>query len=131
MNTCAIKRLLAPRSIALLGGAWADAVAADSRAIGYTGELWRVHPKRPSTPETPYYRSIDELPGSPDATFVAAPNTEVPNIAKALVRRQAGGFVCFAAGFSETATDQGNLLTHELIASAGDLPFFEIGRAHV
>ena len=124
MNTCAIKRLLAPRSIALLGGAWADAVAAASRAIGYTGELWRVHPKRPSTPETPYYRSIDELPGSPDATFVAAPNTEVPNIAKALVRRQAGGFVCFAAGFSETATDQGNLLTHELIASAGDLPFF-------
>jgi acetate---CoA ligase (ADP-forming) len=123
-TTSAIKRLLAPRSIALLGGAWADAVAAASRAIGYTGKLWRVHPKRPSTPETPYYRSIDELPGSPDATFVAAPNTEVPNIAQALVRRQAGGFVCFAAGFSETATDQGNQLTHELVASAGDLPFF-------
>jgi acetate---CoA ligase (ADP-forming) len=124
MNTSSIKRLLAPRSIALLGGAWADAVAAASRAIGYTGELWRVHPKRPSTPETPYFRSIDELPGSPDATFVAAPNTEVPNIAQALVRRDAGGFVCFAAGFSETATDQGNQLTRELVASAGDLPFF-------
>ncbi len=124
MTTSAIKRLLAPRSIALLGGAWADAVAAASRAIGYTGELWRVHPKRPSTPETPYFRSIDELPGSPDATFVAAPNTEVPNIAQALVRRQAGGFVCFAAGFSETATDQGNQLTRDLVASAGDLPYF-------
>jgi acyl-CoA synthetase (NDP forming) len=124
MNTSAIKRLLAPRSIALLGGAWADAVAAASRAIGYTGELWRVHPKRPSTPEATYFRSVDELPGSPDATFVAAPNTEVPNIARALVRRDAGGFVCFAAGFSETATDQGNQLTRELVASAGDLPFF-------
>ena len=124
MTTSAIKRLLAPRSIALLGGAWADAVAAASRAIGYTGELWRVHPKRPSTPETPYFRSIDELPGSPDATFVAAPNTEVPNIAQALVRREAGGFVCFAAGFSETATDQGNQLTQDLVASAGDLPYF-------
>ena len=124
MNPSSIKRLLAPRSIALLGGAWADAVAAASRAIGYTGELWRVHPKRPSTPETPYFRSIDELPGSPDATFVAAPNTEVPNIAQALVRRDAGGFVCFAAGFSETATDQGNQLTRELLSGAGDLPFF-------
>ena len=124
MNTSSIKRLLAPRRIALLGGAWADAVAAASRAIGYTGELWRVHPKRPSTPDAPYFRSIDELPGSPDATFVAAPNTEVPNIAQALVRRDAGGFVCFAAGFSETATDQGNQLTRELVASAGDLPFF-------
>jgi acyl-CoA synthetase (NDP forming) len=124
MSASAIKRLLAPRSIALVGGAWADAVAAASRAIGYTGELWRVHPKRPSTPETPYFRTIDELPGSPDATFVAAPNTEVPNIAQALVRRDAGGFVCFAAGFSETATDQGDQLTHELVAAAGDLPFF-------
>src|SRR5580692_1072509 len=124
MNPSAIKRLLAPRSIALVGGNWADAVAAASRAIGYTGELWRVHPKRPSTSDTPYFRSIDELPGSPDATFVAAPNTEVPNIAQALVRRDAGGFVCFAAGFSETATDQGNQLTRELVASAGDLPFF-------
>ena len=124
MSTSAIKRLLAPRSIALLGGAWADAVAAASRAIGYTGELWCIHPKRPSTPDTIYFRSIDELPGSPDATFVAAPNTEVPTIAQALVRCEAGGFVCFAAGFSETATDQGNQLTRDLVASAGDLPFF-------
>jgi acetate---CoA ligase (ADP-forming) len=124
MTSSPIKRLLAPRSIALLGGAWADAVAAASRAIGYTGELWRVHPKRPSTPDTPYFRSIDELPGSPDATFIAAPNVEVPNIAAALVRRSAGGFVCFAAGFAETATEQGDRLTNELVASAGELPFF-------
>jgi acetyl-CoA synthetase len=124
MNASNIKRLLAPRSIALVGGAWADAVAAASRAIGYTGKLWRVHPKRPSTADAHYFRSIDELPGSPDATFVAAPNTEVPNIAQALVRRDAGGFVCFAAGFSETATDQGNQLTQDLVASAGNLPFF-------
>src|ERR1700722_12042610 len=102
MTTSPIKRLLAPRSIALLGGAWADAVAAASRAIGYTGELWRGHPKRPSPADTTHYRSVYELPGSPDATFVAAPNTEVSNVAKALVRRGAGGFVCFAAGFSET-----------------------------
>jgi len=124
LSTSRIKRLLAPRSIALVGGNWADAVAAASRAIGYNGELWRVHPKRPSTAETPYYRSIDELPGSPDATFVAAPNTEVPHIAASLVRRDAGGFVCFAAGFSETATDQGHQLTQELVTRAGQLPFF-------
>jgi acetyl-CoA synthetase len=124
MTASPIQRLLAPRSIALVGGAWADAVAAASRAIGYTGQLWHIHPKRPSTPDKPYYRSVDELPGSPDATFVAAPNVEVPAIAGALVRREAGGFVCFAAGFSETATEQGNRLTQELFASAGDLPFF-------
>jgi acetyl-CoA synthetase len=117
--TSRIQRLLAPQTIALVGSNWADAVEAASRAIGYTGTIWRVHPKRPG-----YFRSVDELPGSPDATFVAAPNTEVPHIAASLVKRDAGGFVCFAAGFSETATDLGQQLTHDLVARAGDLPFF-------
>src|SRR6266566_197509 len=68
MKDTSLNRLLAPRSIALIGGAWADAVAA--------------------------------------------------------ARRGAGGFVCFAAGFSETATDAGQRLTRQLLASAGELPFF-------
>lgn len=119
-----IQRLLAPESIALVGGAWADAVANASKAIGYSGKIWHIHPMRPSTADKPYYRSVDELPGSPDATFVAAPNVEVPEIARALVRREAGGFVCFAAGFSETAGVEGLRLTDSLLDSARGLPFF-------
>ena len=124
MRADLIQRLLAPRSIALIGGVWADAVAAASRAIGYDGQLWRVHPSRASTAQTPYYRSVDELPGAPDATFLAAPNREAPAIAAALARRGAGGFVCFAAGFSETATPEGDTLTAQLLESARELPFF-------
>jgi acetyl-CoA synthetase len=117
-------RLLAPRSIAMIGGAWADAAVAASRAIGYAGKIWRIHPLRPSSPETPYFRSVDELPGVPDAAFIAAPNREVPAIASALARGGAGGFVCFAAGFSETGASEGQRLTETLLASAADLPFF-------
>ena len=124
MNAGAMQRLLAPRSIALVGGAWADAALAASTVVGYTGEVWRVHPSRASSTAQRYFRSIDELPHAPDATFIAAPNREVPAIAAALARRGAGGFVCFAAGFSETATVEGERLTHELLASAGELPFF-------
>src|SRR5437763_182368 len=124
MNARAMQRLLAPRSIALVGGAWADAALAASAVVGYTGEVWRVHPSRASSTAQRYFRSIDELPRAPDATFIAAPNREVPAIAAALARRGAGGFVCFAAGFSETATLEGERLTHELLASAGELPFF-------
>ncbi|HEY2276392.1 MAG TPA: acetate--CoA ligase family protein [Steroidobacteraceae bacterium] len=120
----AMQRLLAPRSVALIGGEWADAVAAASHKIGYRGELWRVHPSRPSTPGQRYFRSVDELPGAPDAAFVAAPNHEVPAIAAALRARGAGGFVCFAAGFSETDSAEGRRLTDELLVSAADLPFF-------
>jgi acetate---CoA ligase (ADP-forming) len=124
MTAPSLQRLLAPRSVALVGGAWADAAFAASAVIGYTGEVWRIHPKRPSTAAQRYYRSVDELPAAPDAAFIAAPNHEVPAIAAALQRRGAGGFVCFAAGFSELATPEGDRLTRELIHAAGDLPYF-------
>jgi acyl-CoA synthetase (NDP forming) len=124
MSARALQRLLAPRSLALIGGTWADAALAASRVIGYAGEVWRIHPTRPSSDAQRYFRSVDELPAAPDAAFIAAPNREVPAIAAALARRGAGGFVCFAAGFSETATEEGHRLTRELLVSAGELPFF-------
>jgi acetyl-CoA synthetase len=119
-----IHRLIAPRSIVLIGaGAWTDAVAAGNTAIGYTGALWRIHPTRPSTAETTYYRSVADLPGVPDAAFIAVPNHEAPGVAGALAAHGTGGFVCFSAGFSETGTETGNLLTRELVGNAGALPF--------
>jgi acetate---CoA ligase (ADP-forming) len=124
MSAPSLQRLLAPRSVALIGGAWADAVFASCGVIGYSGEVWRIHPKRPSTDAQRYYRSVDELPAAPDAAFIAAPNHEVPAIAQALQRRGAGGFVCFAAGFSELATAEGDRLTRELTAASGELPYF-------
>jgi acetate---CoA ligase (ADP-forming) len=124
MSAANLKRLLAPRSIALVGGTWTDYAAAASRAVGFTGELWRVHPSRESTPAQHYFRSVAELPRAPDAAFVAAPARDVPGIAAALARGGAGGFVCFAAGFSETATPEGKRLTRELLTSAAGLPFF-------
>ena len=123
-NLRGIKRLLAPRTVALFGSGWADAVDAAGKVIGFSGETWRIHPTRPSTASVKYFRSVEELPGSPDASFVAAPAREVPSIASGLARRGAGGFVCFAAGFSETGTDDGRSLTAALVAGAGDLPFF-------
>jgi acetate---CoA ligase (ADP-forming) len=124
MSARNIQRLLVPRSLVLIGGAWTDAVAAGNRVIGYTGKVWRVHPSRPSTGNTTYYRSVEELPGTPDAAFVAVPSREVPMVAAALRKRDVGGFVCFAAGFSETATAQGERLTQDLVESAASVPFF-------
>jgi len=120
-----IRRLIAPRSIALIGAsAWTDAVAAGNAAIGYQGAIWRVHPTRASSSATTFYRSIGELPGSPDAAFIAVPNHEAPAVAAALAARGAGGFVCFTSGFSELGNDTGKRLTRELVEGAADLPFF-------
>jgi acyl-CoA synthetase (NDP forming) len=123
--TADIQRLIAPRSIALIGaGTWTDAVAAGNVSLGYQGTLWRVHPSRPSTATTTYYRSVAELPAAPDAAFIAVPNTQAPAVAGALAARGCGGFVCFTAGFSETGSELGQRLTRDLLRNAGDLPFF-------
>ena len=123
--TADIRRLIAPRSIALIGtAAWTDAVAAGNATLGYRGSLWRVHPTRASTPTTTYYRSVADLPEAPDSAFIAVPNQEVPAVAGALAARGCGGFVCFSAGFSETGSDLGHRLTRDLLAQAGNLPFF-------
>src|ERR1017187_3599120 len=101
--TVDIRRLIAPRSIALIGaGAWTDAVAAGNIAIGYQGVLWRVGPTRASTAGTTDHRSVADLPDPPDAAFIAVPNQDVAAVAGTLAARGAGGFVCFTAGFSET-----------------------------
>ena len=119
-----LQRLLAPRSIALIGQRiWTDAVAQGAAAIGYQGKLWRVHPQLASTPASQVYRCIADLPEAPDAAFVAVANADAPQVAADLARRGAGGFICFSAGFSETGTESGGELTQALRISAGDMPF--------
>jgi acetyl-CoA synthetase len=125
MRSGDIGRLIAPRSIALIGAtAWTDAVAAGNAALGFQGRIWRVHPHRASTSAAPCYRSVAELPEAPDAAFIAVPNHEAPKVAGALAARGAGGFVCFTSGFSELGTGLGRELTADLLAQAGELPFF-------
>src|SRR5260370_8724433 len=75
LMTADIRRLIAPRSIVLIGaGAWTDAVAAGNAAVGYDGAIWRVHPTRTSTAAASYYRSVADLPAAPDAAFIAVPS---------------------------------------------------------
>jgi acyl-CoA synthetase (NDP forming) len=120
-----IRRLIAPRSIALIGATvWTDAVAVGNGAVGFQGTIYRVHPTRPSTSTTIFYRSVAELPEAPDAAFIAVPNHEAPAVAGALAARGAGGFVCFTSGFSELGTELGRELTRDLVGRAGELPFF-------
>jgi acyl-CoA synthetase (NDP forming) len=110
-----LQKLLKPNSIALIGGQWADAVVEANRTLGYTGTVWRVHPTREGC-----FRSVAELPGAPDATFVGVGSREVPAIARELSTRGAGPFVCFASGYEETAD---LALTRELVGAAGGIPF--------
>ncbi len=117
-----LSRLLAPRSIAVFGGSWAERVVEQCQKMGFAGDVWPVHPSKDEVRGIRCYRSVAELPGAPDASFVAVNRNLAVETMGELARKGAGGAVCFAAGFKE-AGPEGAKLQDELVAAAGDMPF--------
>jgi acyl-CoA synthetase (NDP forming) len=115
-----LRRLLQPKTVAVFGGDSAVAVIRQCQAIGYAGEVWAVNPKRADLAGVPCVASIDDLPGVPDASFVAAPPEASLQIIAELSARGAPGAVCFAAGFAESG-EEGEALQAELRAAAGEM----------
>lgn len=119
-----LDRLLRPRSIAVFGGAWAGNVIEQCRRAGYVGELWPVHPSRDTVAGLHCYASVDALPAAPDASFIGVNRDATIDIVRQLAARQAGGAVCFAAGFSEALHEDasGGEKQQALLEAAGDMP---------
>ncbi|QCO55458.1 acetate--CoA ligase family protein [Pseudorhodobacter turbinis] len=113
-------RLLRPRQIAFIGGTDAGVAINEAQRRGYAGEIWPVNPKRAEMAGLPCFASLDDLPGTPDAIFVAVPaNAAIDVIAKAAAMG-VGGVVCYAAGFRE-AGDGGVKREEALLEAAGDM----------
>jgi acyl-CoA synthetase (NDP forming) len=116
-----LARLFSPRSIAFVGGTIAAMAIRRSVEMGYKGEIWPVHPSRESLEGFRCYRSIEELPGVPDAAHVGVNREQTIEIVSSLSRVGAGGCVCYAAGFAEMG-EEGRLLEQRLIEAAADMP---------
>ncbi|MEO4000541.1 acetate--CoA ligase family protein [Mesorhizobium sp. CAU 1732] len=120
-----LDRLLRPRTIAVIGGGFFGTnVVRQSLKMGFAGEIWPVHPNKAEIEGVRAYRSIEDLPGAPDATFIGVNRRLTVEMVRALAGRGAGGAVCFAAGFLEADADDvdGAQLQADLIAAAGDMP---------
>ena len=115
------ERLLKPRSIAVFGGAQAQEVIRQSDRMGYKGEIWPVHPKKTEILGRTVYRSVEDLPGSPDAAYVGVNRHLTIDIVRDLAARDAGGAVCYATGFIE-AGEEGSELEERLLEASGDMP---------
>jgi len=115
------ERLLQPRSIAVFGGAQAQEVIRQSDLMGYKGEIWPVHPKKTDIMGRTVYRSVDDLPASPDAAYVGVNRYLTIDIVRDLAARGAGGAVCYATGFIEAGA-KGAELTAQLLEASGDMP---------
>ena len=115
------ERFLKPRTIAVFGGAQAQEVIRQCDRMGYTGGIWPVHPKKTEVLGRRVYRSVKDLPGSPDAAYVGVNRHLTIDIVKDLSTRGAGGAVCYATGFVE-AGEEGSELQDQLLAASGDMP---------
>jgi acyl-CoA synthetase (NDP forming) len=115
------ERLLKPRSIAVFGGAQAQEAICQSDRMGYKGEIWPVHPKKTEMLGRTVYRSVEDLPGSPDAAFVGVNRHLTIDIVRDLAARDTGGAVCYATGFSEVG-EEGAELEERLLEASGDMP---------
>ncbi|MBN7769146.1 acetate--CoA ligase family protein [Marinobacter daepoensis] len=114
-------RFLNPKSIAVFGGREARKVIEQCEAVGFTGEIWPVHPKHSEISGRKTYRSVADLPASPDAAYIAVNRNLSIQIVGELAAREAGGVVCYATGFSESG-EEGKELEQQLLTAAGNMP---------
>ena len=116
-----LKRLMSPKNIAFFGGNDVRIAIKEAKRRGFRGPIWPINPKRKSILGIKCFKSIHELPTSPDASFIAVPSKFVSGIVKDLAKNGAGGVVCYSAGFGETGTE-GKALESELISIAKNMP---------
>ena len=114
-----LSRLLNPRSIAVIGGSPAARVVEQCQKLGYTGKIWPVHPTKKEMHGVPCFPSLADLPGVPDAAFVAVNRHLTLDAISQLSAMGAGGAVCYASGFAESGDVE---LQAELVRRAGELP---------
>lgn len=115
-----LKRLLAPRHLAFIGGRSMARALQRCVAGGFTGPVWLVNPLHESLEGVPCVPSIDALPEAPDAVFIATNREQTLITVAELARRGTGGAVCYASGFAETGA-QGEALQSQLIDAAGTM----------
>jgi acyl-CoA synthetase (NDP forming) len=115
-----LKRLLAPRHLAFIGGRSMARALKRCAEGGYQGQMWLVNPQHDSLEGVPCVRSVAALPCGPDAVFIATNRELTLTCVAELAARGAGGAICYASGFAETGA-QGQALQDQLLKAAGDM----------
>ena len=118
-----LKKLFRPKSLALVGGYWADFVYDGNKTIGYKGKVWHINPSRKSSKAKKYYKNIKDLPEVPDCVYLAVSRDQTVKLIKDIADIGVGGTVCLASRFSELNSKEGTNKTNELISNAGKMPF--------
>ena len=98
-----LHRLLAPRSIAVVGGAPAERVVGQCLKLGFAGPIWPVNPKRSELAGVACVPTLDALPAVPDAVFLGVNRHATVEAMATLRSIGAGGAVCYGSGLPSRA----------------------------
>ncbi|AZC50333.1 Acyl-CoA synthetase [Pseudomonas chlororaphis subsp. piscium] len=115
-----LKRLLAPRHLAFVGGRSMARALRRCAEGGFQGQMWLVNPQHASLEGIPCVPSVAELPCGPDAVFVATNRELTLTCVAELAAKGAGGAICYASGFAETGA-AGQALQRQLLDAAGNM----------
>ncbi|MGE0298335.1 MAG: acetate--CoA ligase family protein [Pseudonocardia sp.] len=115
-------RLLRPRTLAVIGSSRVcGRVIEQNRRLGFDGPIWPVHPTRTTVAGERAYPGVADLPGAPDAAFVAVPVTHCAREVAGLAAAGCGGAVVYSSGFAESGAP-GAARQRDLLAAAGSMP---------
>jgi acyl-CoA synthetase (NDP forming) len=119
-----LDRLTRPKTIAVFGGKQAQHVIEQCDRMGFSGEIWPVHPTHSEVLGRRCFRSVADLPAAPDAAFVGVNRHLTIDIVRQLSECGAGGAICYASGFREAVSElaDGEELQRALVEAAGDMP---------
>jgi acetyl-CoA synthetase len=92
--------------------------------MNFTGRIDVVHPRGGIVEGIQAVTELEHLEAPPDAVFIGVNRFATIEVVTALSEMGAGGAVCFASGFTESAAedDKGVELQATLVQAAGEMP---------
>lgn len=120
LRTESVRRILNPRSIAVIGfsarpGSPGQSAIKNLETNGYKADVYLVGRSGGEVEGRKVYTSIDELPEGIDLAIFTLPAAGVAEAVEACIRRKVGGAVVFASGFAESG-EEGRILEQKIIA---------------
>ena len=113
-----LKRLLFPRSIAIVGAS-KDPAKAGFNALntlsGFDGDLFAINPRESEIAGVPCFPDLASLPIPVDLAILAVPAKACPAVVRAAADKGVGGVFIISGGFGETG-EEGRALQDELAA---------------
>ena len=106
----AVKHLLAPRSVAVVGasrtrGGIGAELLHNLVEMGFTGPVYPVHRTATEIDGLPAYPSVLDIPGDVELAVITVPAASVLEVAEQCARKRVRGLVVISAGFGEAGPD--------------------------